>query len=389
MRPYTLIAGDFVATGGMDRANLALASYLARQGGPLRLVAHRVAEELLSFPNVRFVRVPKPAGAYMLGEPLLDVVGRHWTRRTLAEGGQVLANGGNCAVPAANWVHYVHGAYAAQAPGSLLRRLKGKVSHRLYLRGEREALRRARVIIANSERTKADLVAATGAPSERVHVIYYGIDPARFRPRSPEERREARAALGWPEGRRVALFVGALGDKRKGFDTVFPAWARLCSRGGWNVDLKVVGVGAQREVFEHEARQRGLGERIQFLGFRKDVPVLMAAADLLISPTRYEAYGLGVHEALCTGLPALVSRTAGVAERYPAELRDLLIDDPDDVEELVRRLETWREREVELAPHTTRLAGELRSQTWDGMAAAIVDLLERERSQELRGAQTA
>ena len=76
MRPYTLIAGDFVATGGMDRANLALAHYLARQGGPVRLVAHRVADELLRFPNVRFVRVPKPAGAYMLGEPLLDAVGQ-------------------------------------------------------------------------------------------------------------------------------------------------------------------------------------------------------------------------------------------------------------------------------------------------------------------------
>lgn len=380
MRPYTLIAGDFVSTGGMDRANLALASYLARQGGLVRLVAHRVDEELLGFPNVRFIRVPKPANAYMLGEPLLDGVGRLWALRTLAEGGQVVANGGNCVVPAANWVHYVHGAYVSEGSGSVLRRLKGRVSHRLYLRGERKALRRARVIIANSERTREDLVRATGAPAERVHVVYYGIDSARFRPRAPEERRAARAALGWPEGRRVALFVGALGDRRKGFDTVFPAWARLCERGEWNVDLKVVGVGAQREVWEREAQARGLGERIQFLGFRKDVPVLMAAADLLIAPTRYEAYGLGVHEALCTGLPALVSRSAGVAERYPDVLKGLLIDDPNDVGELVRRLEGWRAREAELSPHVARLAETLRSQTWDGMSAAIVELLERERT---------
>lgn len=378
MRPYTLIAGDFVATGGMDRANLALAHYLARQGGPVRLVAHRVADELLAFPNVRFVQVPKPAGAYMLGEPILDAMGRLWALRARAEGGQVLANGGNCSVPAANWVHYVHGAYASPGTGSLLRRLKGRVSHRLYLRGERQALRRARVIIANSERTKADLVAATGAAPERVHVIYYGIDSERFRPRTAQERVEARAALGWPEGRRVALFVGALGDQRKGFDTVFPAWVQLCARGDWNVDLKVVGVGAQREHWEREARERGLGERIQFLGFRKDVPQLMAAADLLLAPTRYEAYGLGVHEALCTGLPALVSRTAGVAERYPSELKALLLDDPNDIGELVRRLEDWRTREAEFAPHIAALAEQLRSHTWDSMSAQIVELLERE-----------
>ncbi len=377
MRPYTLIAGDFIATGGMDRANLALASYLARRGGLVRLVAHRVDEELLGFPNVRFIHVPKPANAYLLGEPLLDAVGRMWALRTRAEGGQVVANGGNCVVPAANWVHYVHGAYASEGAGSALRRLKGKVSHRVFLRGERKALRRARVIIANSERTKADLVAATGVEPERVHVIYYGIDAGRFRPHASEERREARASLGWPESRRVALFVGALGDRRKGFDTVFPAWARLCEREDWKVDLKVVGVGAQREAWEREARERGLGERIQFLGFRKDVPRLMAAADLLVSPTRYEAYGLGVHEALCTGLPALVSRTAGVAERYPSELRALLLDDPEDVGELVRRLEGWRDREAELAPHTLRLAERLRARTWDAMAADILELLER------------
>ncbi|MCP3144163.1 glycosyltransferase [Pyxidicoccus xibeiensis] len=377
-RPYTLIAGDFVATGGMDRANLALALWLAKQGGPVRLVAHRVADELLGYPNVRFVHVPKPGNAYLLGEPLLDAVGRAWALRTRAEGGRVLANGGNCPVPAANWVHYVHGAYVSRPVGGVLRQVKGRLSHQLYLRGERQALRRARVIIANSERTRADLVAATGVPESRVRVIYYGGDPERFRPASAEERRAARAALGWPESRRVALFVGALGDKRKGFDTLFRAWARLCGRGDWGVDLKVVGVGAQREAWEREAAANGLGERIQFLGFRKDVPVLLSAADLLVAPTRYEAYGLGVHEALCAGLPALVSRTAGVAERYPAALQGLLLDDPDDVDGLVRRLEAWREQEAAWAPHVAALSESLRAQTWDVMSAAIFDVMERE-----------
>jgi glycosyltransferase involved in cell wall biosynthesis len=122
----------------------------------------------------------------------------------------------------------------------------------------------------------------------------------------------------------------------------------------------------------------GLGGRIQFLGFRKDVPVLLSAADLLVAPTRYEAYGLGVHEALCAGLPAVVSRTAGVAERYPAALHGLLLDDPDDVDGLVRRLEAWRDNETAWAPHVAALSESLRAQTWDGMAEAIADVLERE-----------
>ncbi|WP_241757756.1 glycosyltransferase family 4 protein [Myxococcus landrumensis] len=377
-RPYTLIAGDFVATGGMDRANLALAMWLAKQGGPVRLVAHRIADELRAFPNVRFVRVPKPANAYLLGEPLLNAMGRAWALRTRAEGGRVLANGGNCAVPGANWVHYVHGAYVSEPVGGLLRRLKGRVSHHRYVNDERKALWRSRVILANSERTKADLVAATGVPEARVHVVYYGSDPERFHPVSPEERSAARAELGWAEGRRVALFIGALGDRRKGFDTLFNAWARLNANADWGVDLKVVGVGAQRETWEQEARARGLSERIEFLGFRRDVPKLLSAADLLVAPTRYEAYGLGVHEALCTGLPAVVSRSAGVAERYPEALRGLLLEDPDDVDGLVRALESWRAHEAGQSPHVAALSERLRAWTWDHMAEALVQVMERE-----------
>ncbi|QDE66468.1 glycosyltransferase family 4 protein [Myxococcus xanthus] len=377
-RTYTLIAGDFVDTGGMDRANLALALWLAKQGHPVRLVAHRVAEVLLRHPNVRFVRVPKPANAYLLGEPLLSAVGRAWALRTRAEGGRVVANGGNCPVASANWVHYVHGAYPSEPTGGVLRQLKGHVSHRYYVRSERQALRRARVIIANSERTRDDVVAATGVSASRVRVIYLGGDAERFRPVTAEARREVRASLGWPESRPVALFVGALGDRRKGFDTLFQAWARLCARADWGVDLKVVGSGAQRDAWEREAADRGLGQRIQFLGFRDDVARLLSAADVLVSPTRYDAYGLNVHEALCAGLPALVSRSAGVAERYPEALSGLLLDAPGDVDALVRRLEDWREHAAAWAPHVAALSETLRAQTWDTMAEAIVDTVERE-----------
>ena len=46
----------------------------------------------------------------------------------------------------------------------------------------------------------------------------------------------------------------------------------------------------------------------------EEAPAVLAACDALVSPTRYEAYGLAVHEALARGLPALVSRSAGIAD---------------------------------------------------------------------------
>ena len=114
-----------------------------------------------------------------------------------------------------------------------------------------------------------------------------------------------------------------------------------------------------------------------FLGFRNDVSVLLAGFDAMVHPARYEAYGLSVHEALCRGIPALASASAGVAERYPHELRDLLIQSPEDVEELVERLMEWRANAAHYQVRVASLASTLRSRSWDAMSRDIVSLVEQ------------
>lgn len=376
MKPYLIVTGDFVETGGMDVANYALASYLARQGHELHLVAHRVDDSLLSYPNVTFHRVPKPAGSYLLGAPLLDRVGRHRAAKINARGGRVIVNGGNCQWGDVNWVHYVHAAYEPHNAGNTVRRLKTDWSHHRFVANERQALRSARIIIANSEHTKRDIVEHSGVDAERVHTIYYGIDPERFRPATTEERRAARRKLGWNENGITALFIGALGDRRKGFDTLFEVWTRLCTTVNWDVNLVVVGTGS--ELSSWEARASTLSSSIQFLGFRRDVPTILAASDVLIAPTRYEAYGLGVQEAVCGGLPAIVSCSAGIAERFPAKLHDMLIHDPEDTTKLVELLKTWRQHTEARHAIFAGLSEDWRARTWDEMAKQIVDLVERD-----------
>jgi glycosyltransferase involved in cell wall biosynthesis len=167
-----------------------------------------------------------------------------------------------------------------------------------------------------------------------------------------------------------------LGDRRKGFDTLFAAWKVLCREPDWDATLVVVGSGARLQTWRDRSRDEGLHERIEFCGFRRDVPELLRAADVLVAPTLYEAYGLGVHEALCCGLPAFVSATAGIAERYPAECRELLIPDPRDAIGLADRLRRWR-RDRPVWPDRVRpFARELAARTWDDMAADIVRLIE-------------
>jgi glycosyltransferase involved in cell wall biosynthesis len=79
---------------------------------------------------------------------------------------------------------------------------------------------------------------------------------------------------------------------------------------------------------------------------------------------------------LCSGIPAFVTRSAGVAERYPPHLAGLLLDDPNDVAGLIKRLEDWRSRKEEYRTATRALAEQLRAITWDDMAGQVVRLVE-------------
>jgi glycosyltransferase involved in cell wall biosynthesis len=369
MSKYLLITGDFVKTGGMDRANVALASYLARRGDEVHLVAFRADAELLAFPNVTFHRIAKPLRSYTLALPLLDRAGRRVAQQISDRGGHVIVNGGSARWGDVNWVHYVHAAHDPQFH-SLPRRIVGRYNHRRWLRDERQALGAARTIFANSQRTRRDLVQRLDVPPDRVHVVYYGVDPRRFRPADDDERASLRARLGIPPDRKIVLFIGALSDRRKGFDILFDAWRRLDLR----AKLWVIGAGSEIGTWRRRAASIG---SIEFLGHRDDVPDLLRAADLLVSPTRYEAYGLAVHEALCCGVPVIVSASAGVAERFPESLRHLLLKEADNVEELAGRLRQWGETlSQELRARVLPLSVELRCWTWDDMAAQMLELIE-------------
>jgi len=433
-----MVAADFILTGGMDRANYALADYLARQGGEVHLVAHEVAHGLLGYANVHWQRVARPLGHDALGWGALRRAGMR-AAKAAGAGARVFVNGGNCPWPDVNWVHYLHAAYFAPVEGPLPRRVWQRLKHRRALADEQEALRRARVVIANSEATRDEIISRLGVPPERVHTVYYGTDAQELRPITAGDRAAARAALGWEAERRVVLFVGALGDRRKGFDTVLAAWQQVCADPGWEADLVVVGRGSELEAWRRrtidwrgtplgyagrpayaqpagdprEPRPAGaaplrlpgsgrrsefrgllasnlptvqtarpprasdaaLAPQVRFLGRRDDVPRLLAASDLMVAPTRYEAYGLAVHEAWARELPALVSAAAGVAELCPPQLRaQLLLDDPEDATALAARLRAWHQNPGAFAEWMPELGPHLRAHSWDDMAAAIVRL---------------
>jgi glycosyltransferase involved in cell wall biosynthesis len=349
---------------------------LARQGNQIHLVAYRVATDLLNYPNVIFHRVPKLLNSYLLSSPLLDRAGRSLAKLLGVNETRIVVNGGNCQLGDINWVHYVHAAYKPQIRAGLLGQLKAKVTYQGTLAAEKKALNLARVIIVNSERTKQDIISRLGIKPGRIQTVYLGVDSTIFYSASPQERVQLRQKLDWPQDKPIIVFIGALGDRRKGFDTLFTAWQKLCADPNWGADLVAIGTGSELPIWEKLTLEAGLKSRIQFLGFRSDVPDILRAADCLVAPTRYEAYGLGVHEALCCGLPAIVSATAGVAERYPETLKDLLLPNPDDAVDLVEKFKKWRSHQEDYKKLVFSLSQELRSYTWDDMAKNILAAIE-------------
>ena len=376
-KPYLIVSGDFVKTGGMDRANYALADHLSRRGDEVHLVAYRAGTELLDRPNVTLHRVRKPLKSYSLARPLLDRAGRGVAARLMPRGGRVVVNGGNCRWGDVNWVHHINVLDTPKPGGSPFRRLKTHLDYAAHVSAERSALAVARLLMTTCEKNRDDLIAAFSLPRERIEVVYYGTDPEVFRPATPAEKAGAKAKLGWAEGRPVYLFVGALGDRRKGFDTLFDAWASLCTDSTWDADLVVVGDGAERPSWEAKASEAGLADRIRFLGFRRDVPELFRACDAHVLPSRYEGYSLVTQEALCCGVPAFVTRTAGIAERFEGDLADaLLIADPDDAPALAAQLRSWRCRAESVRPALDAFSDRLRAFTWDHMAGRIAAILD-------------
>jgi glycosyltransferase involved in cell wall biosynthesis len=374
MTPWLLASGDFVPVGGMDTANHAFASFLARRpGADVHLVAHRVASDLSSRPGVHVHKVPRPFGLHTLGEPLLTSVATRRSRDILRSGGHVMANGGNLNAGDVAWIHYVHAAYSPVAAGALTAAV-GALKHRQYVAAERRALTRARLVICNSDRTVHDVVNHVNVDPARVRRIYYGIDAARFHDQNDSV--DAKRRLGYKPDTPIVLFVGALGDRRKGFDTVFAAWHTVCRRSGWDAQLLVAGSGAELPSWRARAATNGTASRITFLGYRTDVADLMAAADVLVHPARYEAYGLAVHEALCCGVPAIVSSCAGVVERIPDTLAGLLIHDANSVDDLAARFLYWRERAADLRVRAHHVGATLRTRSWDDMSREIADMAE-------------
>ena len=137
-----------------------------------------------------------------------------------------------------------------------------------------------------------------------VRVVPNGIDIAPYGDVSPVPR----ADLGVPESAPLAAVVGLV-YRAKGQDLALEA---LGQPGCEDLHLILAGEGEEREAYQAHARRLGVADRAHFLGWRDDVPALLATADFLLLPSRWEGLPYIVLEALASGLPVVASRVDGV-----------------------------------------------------------------------------
>ena len=231
----------------------------------------------------------------------------------------------------------------------------------------------ARVVIANSRATARTLIAAGLAVPSVVHTVYLGSDSSWSRA-TARERAAARAAFNVSHDDRVVAFVGTLGfDLNKGFDLLWGAWTQLASAGGWNARLLVAGGGGRLPFWQREGERAGIGGQVQFLGHTPRIREVLAAADLLVSPVRYEAYGLNVQEALCRGAGVMVTANAGIVERFDAELSSSVLPADVSSDALADALRTWATDVEGWKLSAASTAARLQSRSWDDMASEFVE----------------
>jgi len=354
--------------GGVESAAWQVARHLAAAGERIHVLA-RVATAPPHPDAIQVHRLPVPtawqplrverfsrAAAHCARELRADVV--HSFSRTRHQ--DVFRAGGGC-----------HAAYMQRCYGPLGARWRRWSPRHAVLLGIEEAVLRdpRQIIQCNSAMVQREFAERHAVDPERLVVIPNGVDLIRFAPgRYAAQAAHLRAEQS-PHAHRVWLLAGS-GFRRKGLDTALSALQRCDDR---DSELWVAGRDDPRP-WQERARAQGLAARVHFLGLRRDLPIVYAAADALLLPTRYDAFANVCLEAAAAGLPVVTSGANGAAEWLGSAA--LRVEDPEDVTGFAAALAELRDPQRRA---TLGRKGRQRAESagWAAHVAALRDLYAR------------
>jgi len=186
-------------------------------------------------------------------------------------------------------------------------------------------------LIASAEFIKRDLVEVVGAPGSRVDVIGEGVDCTEFHPGIDGSSFRAEFDI-----RKEAPLFGVIAMIRgeKGHTCFIKAATQVIetipeARFAIVGDGQAAVVNKLRKMVSEHFRNRSCP--IIFTGYRKDIPEVMAALDVLVVPSLHEAQTLVIPQAFATGRPVIASRVGGIPEIVEHERTGLLVSPRDDL----------------------------------------------------------
>lgn len=182
-----------------------------------------------------------------------------------------------------------------------------------------------RKIIAISENVAANL-RKSSVDAKRIVLIRSAVDTASVE--QVVRRAVWQQEFNLPEDAVVAV-IAAQFIERKGHRFMLQAMPGLC-RAHPNFRLILFGEGPLETELREQVAQLGVGDHVQFAGFRDDIDHLLARADMLIHPALKEGLGVSMLKAAAAGLPVIAFDVAGAQEAVVHDITGLLVKPGDD-----------------------------------------------------------
>ena len=227
-------------------------------------------------------------------------------------------------------------------------------------------------IIAISDRVKRVMIGG-GVNRKLIEVIPSGIDFSAFDEVSSRDylRREFSFA---PDDYLVGI-VAALAD-HKGHKYLIQAM-KILKEHSARIKLVIVGHGPLQMDLDRQAKESGVEDIVFFLGFRQDVPQILASLDLFVLSSYLEGLGSSILDAMASRLAVVATQTGGIPEIVVDGETGLLVPprDPEALAQAILRLYNDRE----LAARFGQRGYELVHQKFsaEAMAKKVVDVYER------------